>query len=562
MPGSILMAEGTQGGPTPDKDRINRALQAFRDARNVFSSDSSLPTWAQLQINVGRALGMLSTISEAAEALKFLDDAEAAFEEVLHAVNREEMPQLWAQAQIGVGQVAMDRWQRNPGQNDPELIQKAEQAVRSALEVLRPNRDSGIWLQGEQDLYRILMDEAGGNNSDQARISQQQAIDVCQAILNAWPKDKAPELWAQTQRSIGDSAVQLAYISDADKAPGLLDKAIRAYQEAQTFYTRDANPDTWAQLQSHIAGTNLDLAERSEGDARRKLASQAGGMFENMLGILNPESNASQWGWAEMELGRARMDEAEADPKTARPLLDKSIELSRKTLKAIRKEQDPVVWEKAQFNLGQALEDEAQLAGPDEVPSLSRQAADAFGAVLEVDPRENNARSRISSILQDELFDYEKAFAVNSAYANAVQGDFGAELDFIEVHLSTGRFEECLRRSARLRTDANPNLSARVILGLLEIGCDLGLRNREAANAKFAEIDHLFVSPDFQQAIPNWSFNGTKHFLNTSPEFAEYKEALTQLLDAVESGDIEAIRRNLKPVGASLARAGSASPEK
>lgn len=560
----ILMDEAGRGDTSQGKDQVNRALQASREALEVCTRDSALPLWAELQIDVGNVLQTQSAFSNTAEALKLLDDAEAAFQDVLRNIKREVMPDLWARAQLGYGQVLMNRSARNPAQQDPAQFKKAEQAGRAALEILRSDRDPQMWAQGEQILADALMAEARGDNSDQARAYLSQAIDAYQAALRVWTHDRSPDLWAQTNGNLGNTASALAYISEPEQATGLLEHAIYAYEDAQAFYTRDRAQETWARLQMSLAGTKLDLADRSNPELRIKLATEAAGMYETLLGIFTPQSNPDQWGWAEMGLGHARLDQAQAgNPAAARPLLEKATEAERRMLQFVRKDQFPQLWGKGQFNLGQALEDEAQLDGRDGSQSLSRQAADAFSAVLEIDPRNSEARSRLSGILQDDLFDYEKAFVVNDAYASLVPGDSGAELDFVEIHFTTGRFRECLERSAKMEEAPDLTPAGRLVLRVLEIVCNLGLHNRPEAKAKFAEIDNLLASADSAQAIPSWSFRGTTHFINTSAAFMEYKEPLTQLLDALESGDIEAIRRNLKPVGASLAGARApATPRK
>jgi tetratricopeptide (TPR) repeat protein len=551
----ILMDEAGHGDTPQRKDQINRALQAVRDAMGVFTRDSALPLWAELQISMGRVLETQSALSDTAEALKLLDDAEAAFQDVLRSIKREVMPDLWARTQLGYGQALMNHSALGRTQ-DPAQLKTAEEAERAALEILRPDRDSDMWVEGEQVLAGALIAEASGDKSDQAQTYLRQAIDSYQSVLRVWTREQSPDLWAQTKGNLGNTASALAYISEPEQATGLLEQAIHAYEDAQTFYTHDRAQETWARLQMSLAGTKLDLADRSNPDLRVKLATEAVGLYEILLGILTPQSNPDQWGWAEMELGHARVDQAEAgDPAAARPLLEKATEAERKMLQFVRKDQFPQVWGKGQMNLGQALENEAQLDGTDGSQSLSRQAADAFSAVLEVDPRNSEARSRLSGVLQDDLFDYEKAFVVNDAYTSLVPGDYAAGLDFVEIHFTTGRFQGCLERSAKMRAEADLSPSGRLVLGVLEIMCNLGLHNRPEAKAKFAEIDTLLASADSAKALPSWSFKGTTHFINTSDAFVEYKEPLTQLLHALESGDIEAIRRNLKPVGASLAGA-------
>src|SRR5262249_49091881 len=104
--------------------------------------------------------------------------------------------------------------------------------------------------------------------------------------------------------------------------------------------------------------------------------------------------------------------------------------------------------------------------------------------------------------------------------------------DFVEKHLTTGRFAECDSLATASREVATEK-QARLVLSSIEFACLTGEQKPEAAQA----VGRRLRKEMSGLLKGSWSFGGTEHFFSGHPAFAAKATQWVSLFDALEQGD-------------------------
>jgi hypothetical protein len=164
------------------------------------------------------------------------------------------------------------------------------------------------------------------------------------------------------------------------------------------------------------------------------------------------------------------------------------------------------------------------------------EAAEALENALSLYPAYTEALARAVSIYHNRLFRFDRAFELNAKRVELGTG----ELEFVESHLTTARFEGCATRAALLLTDTSWK-DHRIVLTALRFACLAA--DQKAEDARVA--GHQLVTDISGLEKVRWVFSGTKHFVGQHPAFAAKSAAWVQLFEALEQGDEVRARASL-----------------
>jgi hypothetical protein len=169
-------------------------------------------------------------------------------------------------------------------------------------------------------------------------------------------------------------------------------------------------------------------------------------------------------------------------------------------------------------------------------------------------PTDRQAVGTLSTALHEHRFDYPAAFAVAEEWLAAHPDDQDFQEAFTEAHITTGRFDQALRRLAdHLQHRERSALRALEVVALVGAG-----RTAEAKQRVPPLATLLAAQPERYQV--GWNCGGVRHFVGTDPRFAQDRPWLLELLDAMEQKDRTAITRAMAPVLRRLAPQANCSP--
>ena len=161
-------------------------------------------------------------------------------------------------------------------------------------------------------------------------------------------------------------------------------------------------------------------------------------------------------------------------------------------------------------------------------------AGQAYTRVLEIDPDHEQARDRLGFILQDHLFEYERARTVISYWVD--RRDAGGEklVSYAQTLLTTERFEQHEAFVAGLLANDEFNQRLEVVLRALQIANFVALEMHERAFSSLASLVAELSSRSRSFAI-DWSFRGTIHFIEENDTFGTHQAWLVEFFDALET---------------------------
>ncbi len=180
-------------------------------------------------------------------------------------------------------------------------------------------------------------------------------------------------------------------------------------------------------------------------------------------------------------------------------------------------------------------------------------AAESYRNVLTLYPDYNEAYQASNAVYHDKLFAYQSAFEVTKQWLDRHPDDVAAQANFAEAHLTTGRYREAERRLAELLKKPDLDPSSAVGLRIVDIVTALALKKADTVPQKLQELRTL-VSSQPETFHADWSFDGTKHYVEVEQVFARYRTWLMDLFATVKSTDrasllaaVDRIQTRFKP---------------
>ncbi|MBZ5624074.1 MAG: tetratricopeptide repeat protein, partial [Acidobacteriia bacterium] len=287
--------------------------------------------------------------------------------------------------------------------------------------------------------------------------------------LQVYTKESLPQGWARTQNNLGAAYETLGERLGGTEAAEMLRAAVTAYQNALQVRTKASLPQDWATTQNNLGIAYEILGERLSGTKGAESLRAAVAAFQNALQVYTKESLPQGWAITQNNLAR--------------------------TL-ALQEE-----WE---------------------------EAARATENVLSLYPKMIEGLVRAEGIYHNRLFRFDRAFELNARRVELGEG----ELDFIEKHLTTARFDACATRASALEPEISES-DQRQVLTALRFACLSAAQKIADARAAGRQLRQQTAGLDKVR----WTFTGTKHFASQHAAFAARSADWVRLFEAMEEGD-------------------------
>ena len=527
--------------------RLGRAAGLFTQA---FEFQKAVDTWADCVARIdpkfadvrasalveqGNALQELGGKGESAESAASYRDAVAAFRSALEVYTRATLPQDWAATQNNLGIALSGQAARTSGQAGVNLLIQAVIAYRRALEVHTRATLPQKWATTQSNLGAALSGQAGRASGQSAVFLLAQAVAAYRSVLEVRTRATLPQDWARTQNNLGAALTDQAGHTSGQAAVDLLAQAVAAFRSALEVCTRATFPQDWAKIQNNLGVALRDQAGRARGQAAADLLAQAVAAYRSALEVNTRATLPQNWAKAQNNLGNALRDQAgRTTGQAALDLLAQAVAAYRSALEVNTRTTLPQEWARTENNLANAL-----AAAGDWLD-----AATATEGVLELYPNLEEALSRLASLYEDRLFDYDRAFPLFQKLL-AMSKTAGNLENLAESLLANGRFTDCDKAWTALTIEIlSPNHLP--LRDAFRLACQSAAGDSTAARATAVGLASATLEPT------GWGFSGTLHFLSTYAAFADHRDAWVGLFTALDKADTSAFRAALREIQASL----------
>ncbi|MDF0664497.1 MAG: tetratricopeptide repeat protein [Nitrospira sp.] len=355
-------------------------------------------------------------------------------------------------------------------------------------------------------------------------------------------KKDLPTLWADMQWTIGLADWQIGIRTKEAAIQENLAEAVNRYKEAQSVYTQSAFPEAWAAIENNLGAVLSEQGIRTGGEKGTRLLAQAVAAYRAALTVRTKEQLPQDWATTQNNLGAVLREQGtRTGGEAGTQLLAQAVAAYRAALEIRTREHLPEGWAQTHNNLAKsalALED---------WPT----AAESYRNVLTLYPDYNEAYQITNGVYHDKLFAYTSAFELSKQWLDRHPADVSAQANFAEAHLTTGRYGEAEHRLGELlkKPDLDPNAWAG--LRIVDVVTALALKKANIVPQKLQEL-RTFVSGQPESFHPDWSFDGTTHFVQTEQVFAPHRAWLMELFAVVKSKDRAALLAALDHVQSSF----------
>jgi tetratricopeptide (TPR) repeat protein len=177
-----------------------------------------------------------------------------------------------------------------------------------------------------------------------------------------------------------------------------------------------------------------------------------------------------------------------------------------------------------------------------------KDALNALNKALELDPTYSWAYGERGDLYQDDLHQYEAAYQDFKKACELAPNELSYRSNLAEAALTSGRLQEALDRAAKMladneNTDVNKfEISERMSMRLIAISALLLQHHSEEARAKLREFISYYKAapPNFER---NWSYAGTRHFIEGSAMDGNAKRMVLSLIQLLEQPPKTTIER-------------------
>jgi tetratricopeptide (TPR) repeat protein len=211
------MALTTLGEREGGKEKLQQAIEAFREALKEFARERVPLFWARAENGLGLALTALGEHDGDAETLR---KAVGAFEDALQELTRGRVPLAWAATKVNLANAFEALYRR---ESDTAMLHQAVKAYREAL--------------GEFTCERAPLGCAGAlvglggaltalGEKESSKISLRHAVKVYRKALEVISRERVPQQWAHAQNNLGTA---LRKLCELGSSTARLEEAIKAF---------------------------------------------------------------------------------------------------------------------------------------------------------------------------------------------------------------------------------------------------------------------------------------------------------------------------------------------
>ena len=314
------------------------------------------------------------------------------------------------------------------------------------------------------------------------------------------------------------------------------DKALEAYQMAMAEVDKNKAPETWASVMNDLGNTYSNLGIRVGGQKAQEYLKEAVTAYREALKVRTFETLPQDWAMTQNNLGNALQEQGiRTGGKEGAELLSQAVTAYREALKVYKFETLPYYWAQTQGNLASAYLAMENWKG----------AVECYENVLKFDPNNETAYLQASSIYHDKLYEFEKAYQLDFKWVNEQKhNDLISLSNFIEKHFTTARFTAADKMLSSVFTQIKPDDRLYIPLCVIEIANLKALNKEEAVKAKLANLIEAVKKQPADYRV-DWTFSGTRHFVETSDKVVGQRKWLLRFLDAVERENRDKINEGL-----------------
>jgi tetratricopeptide (TPR) repeat protein len=302
------------------------------------------------------------------------------------------------------------------------------------------------------------------------------------------------------------------------------DKALNAYQEGLQYFSKDEIPTLWADMLILVGNANQEIAIRSQGSAINQRFEGARTAYQQALTVYTKDQFRQAWAAVQNNLANLLSQQGiRTGGEEGRQLLAQAVAAYRAALEVRTREHLPEPWAQTQNNLAEAYLNLGDWS----------HAAESYRNVLTLYPDYEKGYSLANGLYHEKLFAYEKAFDLNKEWLARHPDDLSAQANFAEAHLATSRFQEAEARLASLIS--KPQLPPGTVAGLrtLEIANLVALNRPDLIPGKLDALQ-TFIASQSESFTGEWSFEGTRHFIEQNGAFSKHRTWLLDLLTGLE----------------------------
>jgi len=184
---------------------------------------------------------------------------------------------------------------------------------------------------------------------------------------------------------------------------------------------------------------------------------------------------------------------------------------------------------KQQFATAQALAKQGNWVGASKEGELA----------LSLDPQSDQILQFLADVDHEQLFKFERAYELGQM---RVPLGYGQD-DFVEASLTVSQFSSCINLAVA-RWKADTDIRLKIVMSALDFACLSALKDSNAHAA----------GSELRQEIPSlkaggWTYNGTEHFVASSPAFAPNGATWVSLFQALGNGNQQAVYAALTALG-------------
>lgn len=537
--GSVMTDLGTRAEGLEGVSFLSEAAKDYRLALTVFTREQLPRQWALTENNLGWVLWAQGERLDGAEGVSLLTQAAEAFGATAEVFTRKASPEAWAMTQVNLGLVLGAQGERMPGPEGLRLIEQSVAADREALKIVAREGSPELWGMAQNNLATGLRTQAERLLGAKGAELVGQSIAASRAALQVFVREHQPQEWAGAQNNLGLALELQGQLLPVAEGMPLLAQSVEAFRQALQVYTREGVPQQWAMTQHNLGTALFAQGERLPPAEGVRLLGEAGDAFRAALLMRTREQLPQYWAGTQNNLGLVLLAQAKrVAPAERGPLFGQAIEALNAALQVYTREALPNQWMITHLNLA-------------EVHLLSGKwpaAAASYENVLSVNPDSEEA-GRTLGELDHELLKFEEAFTLRQRWLARHPGDIEVQASFAESHFTTGRFAECKQRLDILLTGLELRVDFKTPLRAIEIANLLALNQADQVPAKLARLVGE-VSQQPEEFKSEWTFDGTRHFINENEKLLPYRAWLGQLFDALASQDRDTMLKALKDVQA------------
>jgi tetratricopeptide (TPR) repeat protein len=349
------------------------------------------------------------------------------------------------------------------------------------------------------------------------------------------PKEGRSSLWAAVSLDVAGAQWALGIRVSGEESQALLANATATYKSLLRVYTREQLPQDWATTQNNLGLALSNQGIRTGGEAGAKLLAEAVAAYRAALEVYTREQLPQDWATTQNNLGGTLQEQGiRTGGEAGAKLLAEAVAAYRAALEVRTKAHLPDDWRQTTRNLATAY-----VAYDDWENAFA-----LYKELYEFDPTDPDAYTQAALLSHEILFEYIEAYALNKQWLSAHPDDISAQSDFAERHFTTGRFDEAARRLADLVS--KPNVPTEVKVALQAIGvANAVARGQLTTVREQVQALRALVAEQSEDFRVEWSFSGTKHFIETEERLAPKRAWLLNLIAAFEQQNRAAILKGL-----------------